>query len=67
MDRLDRDERRFTALRETLRLYATLAQERDEAGSDESRDESNRKAESFAKVAQAVLGMEREDPVASGV
>jgi hypothetical protein len=41
-----------------LRLYAAAARERDEAASDQERDEADRKAKALSKIASAVLAME---------
>lgn len=60
------DERRFLELRETLRLYASVAHERSEATPDETGDASDLKAKELAKVAQAILGMDPEDSPVRG-
>jgi hypothetical protein len=62
MIELDRDERRFLALREVLRTYVSVEQERRDALDDQTRAAGDLKANGLAKVAQAILEIEHEDP-----
>ena len=61
MAEYDRDERRFLALREVLRLYAGVTSDRGQSSSNEPLQRRHQEADGMARIAKAVLGMDRED------